>query len=243
MKSLQGKVVLVTGGAVRIGRAIVEALAVTGAVPVIHYRHSARAAEQLANRIRAGGSKCFTVQGELGSETACVDVIRAARKKAGRIDILVNGAASFNKHRLSGLSEGVLLQEFWPNLFAPLLLMRHFAAQAGPGAVIINLLDRRITGLDSSCLPYLLTKKALAEATRVAAIDLAPRVRVNGICPGPVLPPPGLGPSYLKEKGGPILTKARPSPKDVAEAALYLIRAEAVTGQLLFVDGGQNLIS
>lgn len=243
MNSLRGKVVLVTGGAVRIGRAIVEALAAEGAIPVIHYRNSGRAADRLAARLRTRGRKCFTVRGDLVSEAACVAVLTEARRKAGRLDVLVNSAASFNKHRLMEISAGRLLEEFWPNLFSPLLLMRHFAAHARTGSVIINLLDRRITGHDTSCLPYLLTKKALADATLAAAIELAPRIRVHGICPGPVLPPPGRNRAYLVEKGGPVLTARRPKPADIAAGVLYLIRAESSTGQILFVDGGQNLIA
>ena len=107
---------------------------------------------------------------------------------------------------------------------------------------MINLLDRRITSLDDSCVPYVLSKKSLAEFTRIAALELAPRITVNAVAPGAVLPPPGKGKAYLKDNAGPIPLGRLVKPEEVAAAVVFLLKSESVTGQTVFVDGGQNLL-
>ena len=175
--NLHGKVALVTGGAVRIGRAICEALAAEGARVVIHYRSSRPEAVALAKDI--GG---IAIPSALDSESACRRLVAQCVRKAGRLDLLVNNVATFHKDGLRGITARKLNDEFWPNLFVPALLIREFARVARRGAVV-NLLDRRIAGLDTSCIPYVLTKKAAGELTRLAALELAPQQ-------GPVPPRP-----------------------------------------------------
>ena len=231
---------MVTGGAVRIGRALCEALAGAGANVVIHYRHSAADAEALCAELRRRGVQAWTLAADLTSEHACTDLVGRAAAVAGRLDILINNAAVFHKDNLLATTEAALFAEFWPNLFAPLLLMRAFARQGG-GGKIVNLLDRRIAGHDPSCVPYVLAKKALAELTQLAALELAPRFTVNGVAPGAVLPPPGQGADYLHDRAGPVPLQKQVTPADVAAAVLALLQNDAVTGQILFVDGGQHL--
>jgi pteridine reductase len=234
--TLQGKVALVTGGAARIGAAICRALAAEGASVVIHCRRSKREAAALAKEVRG-----WVAQSDLNSEAACDRLIEQAVCIAGRLDILVNNAAVFHKDSLRTVSGKKLLDEFWPNLFAPILLMRAFAAQARRGK-IVNLLDRRIASLDTSSVPYVLTKKAFAEATRMAALELAPGITVNSVAPGAVLPPPGKGMKYLHDNAGPAPLKRPVTSKEIAEAVVFLLRSDSVTGQIVFVDGGQNLL-
>jgi pteridine reductase len=235
--NLNGKVALVTGGAVRIGAAICRALAAEGARVVVNYRHSKAEAEALAKEI--GG---FVVQSDLNSETACKRLIEQAVRKAGRLDILVNSAAVFHKDGLRDVTFPKLGQEFWTNLFVPILLTSMFAGRVKKGAVV-NLLDRRIASLDASCVPYILSKKSLAEFTKIAALELAPGIRVNGIAPGAVLPPPGKGKKYLHDNAGPVPLKRHVTPREVAEAVVFLLQSESITGQIIYVDGGQNLHS
>lgn len=242
MKSkLTGQVVLVTGGAMRLGRALVERLAAEGCAVVIHCHRSRREADQLAADLRTRGTTAAVVQGPLTTQAACERIIRTARRAHGRLDILVNSAAVFNKQRLGMITAENLLSEFWPNLFAPVLLTQAFAAATRRGHVI-NMLDRRIAGHDTSCIPYLLSKKALAAFTEVAALALAPRIRVNAVAPGPVLPPPGKGPRYLRDHAGRLPLGRAPGVAEVAEAVVALVRNPSITGQILFVDGGQHLL-
>lgn len=240
--NLLDRTALVTGGAVRLGASIVRALCRAGARVAVHHRRSAAEAGALCRDIRAAGGVAVPVAADLADGGAGAEsLIAAAAAAVGPLDILVNNAAVFHKDTLDTLDFAALEAEFQVNLFAPLLLMKAFAAQGRPGA-IVNLLDRRITGLDPSAVPYELSKKALAEATRLAAIHWAPRIRVNGVAPGPALPPPGEGENYLREKAGPIPLGRPCEPDQIAEAVLYLLSADSVTGQVIYVDGGQHLV-
>jgi len=226
--NLHGKRALVTGGAVRIGAAITRALQAEGAEVVVHYRHSRTEAEALSP---------YTVQCDLESPEACSHLI----ERAGRLDILVNNASLFTKDPLASATPERVQREFQVNLFAPMELCRTFAAQGGAGAVI-NLLDRRIRCLDTTCVPYSLSKKGLEELTRLASLEYAPRIRVNAVAPGPVLPPPGSSAASARELAGFIPLDELPAPEEIADAAVYLLKAGSVTGQVIYVDGGQHLL-
>lgn len=238
---LRGRTALVTGGAVRIGKAICEALAAEGCNVVIHCSRSLPSAEQLAESLRGCGVKAWVVRGAVDSEADCRSLIAAALRQARQLDILINNAAVFHKNRLATVTERKLRLEFGINLFAPICLTRFFAEQADRGAVI-NLLDRRIMANDAECIPYSLSKKALAAFTQEAALALAPAFTVNAVAPGAVLPPPGKGAQYLHDHAGRIPLEARITPGDVAAGVVALLRLEGVTGQTLFVDGGQHLL-
>ena len=238
---LENKTALVTGGAVRIGAAICEALADKGCHVVIHCGRSAAEAEQLVRRLKARGVNAWVVRKVLRTEADCRSVVDEARRKAGHLDILVNNAAVFHKDSLKTATEAKLKAEFGLNLFVPIWLTRRFAEVTETGSVI-NLLDRRIAASDPECLPYSLSKKALAAFTAEAAFALAPRIVVNGVAPGAVLPPPGKGLSYLKDRAGRIPLAARTTPQQVARAVAGLLELDGVTGQVLFVDGGQHLL-
>ena len=225
---LKGKRALVTGGAVRIGKAITEALQRAGAEVVVHYRNSAAEAKALSP---------FTVQADLQSLEACSRLIGQAEP----LDILVNNAAVFTKDTLADTPPERIQREFQINLFAPMELTRLFAAQAGQGAVV-NLLDRRIRCNDTTCAPYSISKKGLEEFTKLAALEYAPEITVNAVAPGPVLPPPGSTAESARELAGNIPLEQLPTPDGIAAAVLFLLQSESITGQTLFVDGGQHLL-
>lgn len=237
---LFGKNFLVTGGALRIGRCITESLARAGAGVVIHCRHSAKEARELADGILGKGGKAWIVQENLDSEAACESVMNQAFGEAGGLDGLVNNAAVFHPRHLAETDLSRLMLELRPNFFAPLLLIRAFSRKAKNGRVV-NLLDRRIAGFEKGNLAYQLSKRSLADLTRLAALELAPGIAVNGVAPGPVLLPFD-DEGRPREKAGPVPLERRPTPDDVAEAVLFLLRADSITGQILYVDGGQHLL-
>jgi len=239
---LQSRKILVTGAALRIGRAIVLRLAEEGADVVVHYNTSAGPAQDLAGVLEAQGRRAWTLQGDLSTEEACRRVMEQAVALTGGVDVLINNASVFGKQTLEESGMEAVMGEYWTNFFAPLQLMRFFASQNRTGA-IVNMLDRRITSLDAACVPYLLAKKSLAELTRVAALHWAPRIRVNGVAPGAILPPPGKDGTYLKDHAGRIPLDMLCSPEDVAEAVYFTLISPAMTGQVVYVDGGQHLLS
>lgn len=233
---------LVTGAAVRIGRAIALGLAQNGFQVVIHCRRSLAEARALREELESAGVRSWVVRGNLDSESSVSRLWSAALKAAGRIDLLVNCAAVFHQDTVGTMSGAAILDEFWPNLFAPMLLTKYFAAQALERGDIVNILDRRITAHDAECVPYLLTKKALAEFTQTSALALAPRIRVNGLAPGPVLPPPGKPARHLRDRAGRIPLQRTVAPEHIAKAVVALVNLPSTTGQILFVDGGQHLL-
>ncbi|HNR34300.1 MAG TPA: SDR family oxidoreductase, partial [Candidatus Hydrogenedentes bacterium] len=126
------------------------------------------------------------------------------------------------------------------NALAPFLLGRCLAAQKRPGG-IVNLLDARIADYDREHASYHLSKRLLFTLTRMMAVEFAPCVRVNGIAPGLILPPEGKDESYLAQLAATNPLNRYGSPDDVAEAVLYLLRSDFVTGQVIFVDGGRHM--
>ena len=241
---LKGKTALVTGGARRIGAALCEALAEEGCRVVIHYNRSARPAEALAARLRRNGAQAWTVAGDFRTgdyrtPRFADHVVRQAVAVAGKLDILINNAAVFDKQRLLRVTAAGLRAEWEVNLLAPLLLMRAFARRVKRGR-IINLLDCRIASHQSDAVPYSLAKKSLADLTRLAALELAPGITVNGVAPGPVLTADTAG--ATRESAGPLPLKIRPSVQEVVKAVLFLLEADAITGQIVFVDSGRHLL-
>lgn len=245
---LEGKKVLVTGASIRIGRAICVSLAEAGCEIAVHYNNSVDDARALVDILAGMHTKAFSVQADLTLRGACERLILATREQMGEIDILVNNASVFHKQSLAAATPDAVMSEMLVNAFCPIELMRIFARESKandsgwPEASIVNILDRRVAGCEKGAFPYCLSKNALHDATKMAARELGPAISVNAVAPGPILPPPGKGEGYLEEKAGPMVLAKRPSPKDVANAVTFLLRAEGVTGQVVFVDSGQHLL-
>ena len=228
MGSLLGKTALVTGGARRLGAAICRELAARGAGVVVHYRHAEAEAIAMNRTLKHG---VFSVKGDLADPRQREWVFREAAEWMGRVDILVNNAAVFAR---DGELDPAGLREV--NVAAPLDLAARVAAQAGGGGVI-HLLDSRIARPEAGPFrQYVATKRELAGSVARLARQWAPHTRVNGVAPGPVLAPEG-----IREAAGELPLGRRPTPEDVARAVAFLAENEAITGQILFVDGGQHL--
>ena len=235
---LKGKAVLITGAARRIGRAFAEALAAEGCRLAIHCNTSIAQAEALAKNLRRRGIKVCVIQRDLFRLQNGEDIIREARKALGRLDVLVNNAAVFGGGKKLQSSAESIRRMMGINLMAPVLLTAAFAGIVKKGK-IINILDRRIAGVEPGLSAYLLSKKALADFTEISARDLAPHIAVNGIAPGPVLIP---AKSSQREKAGKIPLGKRPSVAALASTLVFLLQNDSITGEIIFVDGGQHLL-
>lgn len=240
---LAGKVAIVTGGAVRVGRALVLALAQQGVRVVVHYGASVRQAEELLASLGAAGQEALGVQADLRRSDAPRAIMAAALKHFEQVDILVNSAAIFEPGDVAHTSEASWDAHMAINLKAPFFLSQAFAAQMGAGrrGHIVNIVDWRGVRPGTQYMAYTLAKAALVAMTQSMALGLAPTVQVNAIAPGAVLPPPGEGEDYMQRLATKIPLQHAGSPQDVAEALLYLVRSDFVTGQVLFVTGGQHL--
>jgi NAD(P)-dependent dehydrogenase (short-subunit alcohol dehydrogenase family) len=231
---------LITGGARRIGAAIARALAREGYALVLHANRSRAEAEKLAAEIEAAGGRARVVLADL-ADRAAVDGLIAAAAAFGPLTLLVNNAGEFEPDEIGTLQRDGFERTMAVNLAAPLFLAKAFAAQAGEGASIVNVLDQRVLKPTPRFFSYTLAKSALHTATTTLAQALAPRVRVNAVAPGPTLPSPRQSEAEFAQQATALPLKRGPSPADIAAAVVYLAKAEAVTGVTIAVDGGQHL--
>ena len=245
-RGLENRSVLVTGGGVRIGRAIVEALVSAGAGVVVHAHHSQAEADALVAEIRGNGGRALRVGGALDTPEGVAGVFGAAWAAAGRLDGIVNNAAIFTRQSLAA-SDAAAFDLHWRiNALAPMLLTRLLAEKichahsdaTTPVAGVVNLLDQRIAYPCTGCLPYFVSKQSLAAFTTAAALELAPRLTVNAVAPGAALLPVS---AAGREPAGFAPLGLSCTPVQIAEAVVFLLSSSAITGQVLYVDGGQHL--
>ncbi|MBI5111528.1 MAG: SDR family oxidoreductase [Rhodovulum sp.] len=234
---------LVTGGAQRIGRAIVRALAGAGYAVAVHARGSAAEAESLCAEIANAGGVARPVLADLADHAAVLGLVDAAARLVGPLALLVNNASTFERDEIGGLDRALFDLHMAVNLRAPVFLADAFAAQAPADldASIVNLIDQRVYKPTPRFLSYGLSKSALHTATTTLAQALAPRVRVNAVAPGPTLPSPRQDAAAFARQASAVPLGRGPSPEEIADAVLYLATARSVTGETIAVDGGQRL--
>ncbi len=237
---LTGTTVLVTGAARRIGRAVSLALGSRGANLVVHYSRSASAAASLVTELQALGARAHAVQADLAIPEEAEALVSRARERTGELDALVNNASMFEPETLDAAALEGLVRNVKVNAWAPFVLTRALARQGGRGKVV-NLLDARLAGLDLGHAGYFLSKHLLAVITRMSAVAFAPRLSVNAVAPGLILPPPGEDESYLARLARRLPLERHGGPEDVARAVVFLLESDFITGQVVFVDGGQHL--
>ena len=240
-RRLQGQTALITGAAKRIGREIAVALAEEGVNIVIHYRSSAEEAEELYGHLAAQGVKSWLVRADFENAEETETLIEQSIEIAGSLDILVNSASMFPESTLNDVSFEDLVQNVQVNAWAPFVLSREFARRVGRGK-IVNLLDSRLNGYDWSHVAYFLSKHVFSVLTEMTALEFAPKITVNGIAPGLILPPPGKDESYLDPLVDTVPLKRHGSPRDIAEAVIYLLKSDFMTGHVIHVDGGRHLV-
>jgi pteridine reductase len=239
--SLAGLTALVTGGARRAGRAMVEALAARGVHVVIHFGRARAEADELVAALRPAGVAAWAVQADLTDGAQTDRLFAQAVEAAGPIDILVNSASAFPPSRLADVSPEHLVDMVRLHAAAPLLLGRALAAQRRPGS-IVNLTDARsLSDYDPAHVAYHAAKRLLDTFTRMMAIEFAPLVRVNAIAPGLILPPDGARAAALRRIAAASPLQMLGSVDDLLRALLYLLESPYVTGQTLYVDGGRHL--
>jgi len=234
---------LITGGARRIGRALAQACAAAGYDVAIHVRGPGDDAEAAAGEVRSAGRRATILACDLRKESAVVALVGEAESELGPVTLLVNSASVFEEDAFATLNRASWDLHMETNLRAPMVLSQAFAGRlpADREGLIVNILDQRVLRPTPEFFSYSLSKAALWEATRMLAQALAPRVRVNGIGPGPTLQSIHQdSAAFAAEASGTLI--GRPvSPAEIAGALRYLIDAPSVTGQMIAVDAGQHL--
>ncbi len=233
---LRERKVLVTGGGTRIGAAICRAFAAAGSRVAMHYHRSEPAALALLEELGGRQAGHAALKGDLTDPSLVENLLHMA----GGAEILVNNASIFGSTPLAEESPAHAQEQFAVNFWAPLRLMTLFHLQHIANGCVVNLLDQRIAGTDPQGGGYTLSKKALAEATVMAAVQWAPRTRVNAVAPGPILPPKGMEGSAMRVELSKTALGRRIAPAEVADACVYLAATPNVTGQILYIDGGRR---
>jgi pteridine reductase len=232
---------LVTGGAQRIGRAICLMLADRGFNIALHYNHSKKEADEVAAEIKSLGGKCKTFACDLGQQKQVLLLLEKVHAAFGDLSLLVNNASIFRPSKFQR-NELALLDEHWMiNFKAPFILSADFARLCKEGH-IINILDTKVTKNKTTHIAYIISKKALFDLTKLCAVEFAPKIRVNAVAPGIILPPPGKDAGYLKKRAQDIPLKKAGDVGYITQSIQFLLDNDFLNGQVIFVDGGEHLI-
>jgi NAD(P)-dependent dehydrogenase (short-subunit alcohol dehydrogenase family) len=234
---------LVTGGAKRLGRAIVEGLAASGFAVAIHYNRSVAEAEALAASIRASGGHAVALPADLAREAEVATLVGRAEAALGPIGVLVNNASVFDRDEWQDVTRESWDGHMEPNLRAPFLLTQRMASALPPEArgVVVNMLDQRVWSLTPHFVSYTVSKSALWTLTRTLALALAPRIRVMGIGPGPAVPSPRQAQADFDRQCASVPLGHGTSPEEIAAAVMAILSLPSLTGQMLALDGGQHM--
>ncbi len=235
------KTALITGAARRIGRAIAEGLAAEGWKIAVHYSGSDADADALVAAL--GRDRAVAIAADFAEPAAPAEVMRKAAAALGPIGCLINNASVFERDELATATPESWDRHMAINLRAPFFLSQAFAAQVTAPAhgAIINILDERVWHLTPHFASYTLSKAGLWTFTQTAAMALAPRIRVNGIGPGPTLPSPRQTQAQFDAVARAIPLQRPTAPAEIAAAVRFILAAPAMTGQMIALDGGQHL--
>ncbi len=240
---VRNKTALVTGGATRIGRAIATALAKEGANVIVHYNTSAALAQETLAALEGHGVRANAFQADLLEPAQCEHLVEECLAWAGSVQIVVNSASSFGKSSLAELEAADVAANMQLHALAPLLITRGLMgkpADGEPGRVV-NMIDAYVHTYQRTHVAYNLSKRSLLDLTGMMALEFAPDVTVNAVAPGLIIPPEGEGADRHADlaRKAPLADRGRVA--DVVDAVLYLVKADFVTGQTIYVDGGAHL--
>lgn len=233
------KAAIVTGGAHRLGKSISLCLADMGYDIVLHYGQSVKEAEETKSLIEGKNVRCQLTSLDL-EKTNAGPALFDQIDPTMNVELLVNNASIFMSSGFDNESEGLLDLHYKINFRSPYSLLKTFINRYKSGH-IINILDTKITQNRTSHIDYLLSKKSLHNLTLLAAQACGPHFRVNGIAPGLILPPEGKDSTYLDEKAQNIPLQMAGNVQDIQNAVHYLVNNPFITGQILYIDGGENL--
>ncbi len=240
MSSTERPAALVTGGAVRLGRAIAVALAEAGYDIALHYGRSTEAAVETAEAIRELGVECEPFAHDLRDAEGLGGFLARVHERFPRLAALVNSASGYESGRIAETDVATFDAMLNVNLRAPFFLTQAFAASVERGAVV-NIVDNKVGFHQFEYAAYLLSKKALEAFTPMAALEFAPTVRVNGVAPGVVLPASVRSEEYVQWRIEGIPLKMQGGVEHITGAVLFCLRNAFLTGQVITVDGGENL--
>jgi len=234
---------LITGSAHRVGRALAMSLAADGWLVALHYRNSASAAEEVAHEIVEAGGHAVTIGADLAKEAEVQTLIPRLIEQVGPLGLLVNNASMFEKDAAMTVTRASWDLHMETNLRAPFVLSQGFAAQLpdGQSGSIVNIVDQRVWNLTPHFTSYTVSKAALWALTQTLALALAPRIRVNAIGPGPVLPSKHQSAEEFEAQWSSMPLQRGAGLAELAAALKFILASPSMTGQMIALDGGQHL--
>lgn len=233
------KAALITGGAIRLGKALALGVARKGYDVILHYNSSEEAALSTCREIENLGVGCHCIQQDLESTEQLESLVERARDREPGLQLLINSASVYDAGSIVETTEEIFDRQMNVNLKAPFFLSRAFRKVVGQGS-IVNILDNKIGFNQYHYAAYLLSKKMLAEFTRLASLEFAPDIRVNGISPGVILPATVRSAEYMAWRIEAIPLKRKGETEHIVRALHYLMENDFVSGQILTVDGAEG---
>ena len=241
---MKKKNLLITGGSTRIGKEIALHFARRGWNIIIHYFNSSSKARILKKIIEKNKVKAILIKADLKNRKQVENIFSLAKKELGKIDCLVNNAALFEKDDILNFTSKNWNDHLNINLLAPAILIKNFAKQAPKktSSNIINIIDQRVFKLTPIFMSYTLSKSALYTLTKTMAMRLGPNIKVNGIAPGPTIKSKRQSTKHFNKQARSTLLKKPVRLKDICDTVEFLINNSSITGQVIAVDSGQNLM-
>ena len=239
---MEANKIIITGGATRIGAAIAEKLSGSRVEIVIHYNKSKSNAEKLKKKLKKKLTKVYLVKGDLSKEPDLKKIVKFCKRKLKYFDCLINNASLFENDKLENFTIDSWGKHLRTNLRAPAYLSKEFSKNIkGKNNNIINIIDQRVFKLTPFFFSYTISKTGLYILTKTSAISLAPKIRVNGIAPGPTLKNKRQSEKHFRKQylGTPL--KRQVNVSEICNAVDFFIKNRSITGQVLAVDSGQNL--
>lgn len=235
------KAALITGAAKRIGAEIAIELANSGYDIILHYNSSDFEAEKTTNIIQSKGVQCILFKGDLRDNNFLIDLVKKSYASFPHLNVLINNASVFKRASISDTDFELFDELIEVNLKAPFFLIKEFSSVCGSGN-IINILDTKITKNQNVYAEYILSRKSLSDLTKMAAVEFAPGIRVNGICPGLILPAENESEKYVERLIQKNLLKRKGSTVNVTSTVKFILENDFLTGEIIKVDGGENLV-
>ena len=241
---MKKKNLLITGGSTRIGKEIALHFARRGWNIIIHYFNSSSEARILKKIIEKNKVKAILIKADLKNRKQVENIFSLAKKELGKIDCLINNAALFEKDDILNFTSKNWNDHLNINLLAPAILIKNFAKQAPKktSSNIINIIDQRVFKLTPIFMSYTLSKSALYTLTKTMAMRLGPNIKVNGIAPGPTIKSKRQSTKHFNKQARSTLLKKPVRLKDICDTVEFLINNSSITGQVIAVDSGQNLM-
>ena len=239
---MEARKIIITGGATRIGAAIAEKLSGPNIEITIHFNKSKSKAESLRRKLQKLGTKVYLISADLSKESDIYKIIKFSKSKMKFFDCLINNASLFENDKLENFSSKSWEKHISTNLKAPALLSKEFSKNIrGKNNNIINIIDQRVFKLTPFFFSYTLSKTGLYTLTKTSAMSLSPRIRVNGIAPGPTIKNKRQSEKHFKSQYLATPLKQQVDVNEICNAVDFFIKNSSITGQVLAIDSGQNL--